>query len=211
MTTSARSTVHSERLDVEDVCGLRITVLPDVFNPVLMRTGELFATVLNSNAVGDHERVLDMGTGTGVCALVAARRARQVVAVDINPAAVECATLNVRAHHCEQKIEVRCGDLYAPVAHERFDLILFNPPFLVGAPQSDYDRAWRSTDVVPRFAAGLQQHLTPGGAALVLLSTFGNSIRLLDHFVASGLACSTLATRRYDNETLTIYRVTASP
>ena len=99
--------------------------------------------------------VLDMGTGSGVCAVIAARHARRVVAVDINAAAVRCARINALLNHVEQKIEVRHGDLFAPCAGERFDLILFNPPFLRGPPRDDRDRAWRSTDVAERFAAGL--------------------------------------------------------
>ncbi len=61
--------------------------------------------------------------------------ARRVVAVDINPAAVRCAQINALLNQLEQRIEVRRGDLFAPVAGERFDLVLFNPPFLRGAPR----------------------------------------------------------------------------
>ena len=81
-------------------------------------------------------------------------------------------------NHMEHKIEVRHGDLFAPVWQERFDLVLFNPPFLRGAARDDRDRAWRSSDVAERFAADLSAHLKPGGLALVLLSTFGDGFDL---------------------------------
>ena len=77
-----------------------------------------------------------MGTGSGVCAVFAARHAHRVVAVDINPGAVRCAALNALLNHVEARIEVRQGDLFAPVARERFDLVLFNPPFFVGAQRT---------------------------------------------------------------------------
>src|SRR5882762_11698199 len=167
---------------LERVRGIPFVVTPSVFNPKVPRTGEFLASQIDSRLVQRDWEVLDMGTGSGVCAVFAARHARRVVAVDINPAAVRCATLNVLMNQLEHRIEVRQGDLFAPVAGERFDLILFNPPFVQGAPRDDRDRAWRGTDVVERFAAGLRDHLKPGGAALVLLSTFGDAPVFLEEF-----------------------------
>jgi release factor glutamine methyltransferase len=152
-------------------------------------------------------QVLDMGTGSGVCAVFAAKHARRVVAVDINPAAVRCAAINAQLNHLEHKIEVRLGDLFAAVADERFDLILFNPPFLRGAPRDDRDRAWRSSDIAERFAASLGARLRPGGSALVLLSTFGDGRFFLEEFAKRGLLVSVLAERRFVNERLTVFRV----
>ena len=49
-----------------------------------------------------------------------------------------------------------------PLGGERFDLVLFNPPFLLGEPKDERDAAWRSNDAARRFAAGLGEHLEPG-------------------------------------------------
>src|ERR1700679_1261237 len=139
--------------------------------------------------------------------MFAARYARRVVAVDINPAAVRCTEINARLNHLEHKIDVRHGDLFAAVPGERFDLILFNPPFLRGAPRDDRDRAWRSSDVAERFAAGLRAQLKPGGFALVLLSTFGDANFFLEEFRRRGLEISVEAERRFVNERLTVFRL----
>lgn len=192
---------------LEWVEGVPILVTPSVFNPRLLRTGAYFAAHIDAGVVMAGAEVLDMGTGSGVCAVFAARFARRVVAVDINGAAVRCATLNALLNHSEQRIEVRHGDLFAPVAGERFDLILFNPPFLRGTPRDDRDRAWRSTDVAERFAAGLAAHLKPGGCALVLLSTFGKASVFLEQFRRQGLATSLFAERGFLNERLAIFRL----
>jgi release factor glutamine methyltransferase len=211
MTASAHNTLRSERSDDEQLGELRLTVLPDVFNPVRMRTGQFFASMLDADVLASDTRVLDMGTGSGVCALAAARWATGVVAVDINAAAVECTRINARANGLEARVDVRHGDLFEPVGARIFDLVLFNPPFLVGAPQTDYDRAWRSTDVIPRFATALPRYLAPHGRALVLLSTFGNSVQLLEHFVDGGFSSRVFATRHYDNEVLTIFELSIRP
>lgn len=195
---------------LERVNGAPILVTPSVFNPKVPRTGAFLAAHIDSRLVAGDAEVLDMGTGSGACAVAAARHARRVVAVDINPAAVRCATINALLNHVEHRIEVRHGDLFAPVAGERFDLILFNPPFLRGMPRDDRDRAWRSPDIAERFAAGLGDHLKPGGAALLLLSTFGEAGVFLEEFRTRGFAISVLAEQRFVNERLAIFRLLPS-
>jgi HemK-related putative methylase len=192
---------------VERVHGAPFVVMPSVFNPKVPRTGEFLAAQLDSQLVGSETEVLDMGTGSGVCAVIAARHARRVVAVDINPEAVRCAGINALMNHLEHKVDVRHGDLFGPVPAERFDIILFNPPFLLGAPQDDRDRAWRSNDVAERFAAGVGAHLKPDGFALVLLSTFGDAPVFLEEFRKRGCAVRVLARRRFVNEALAVFKI----
>ncbi|HKE93457.1 MAG TPA: methyltransferase [Povalibacter sp.] len=198
-----------DRFAIEWVQGLPFIIIPGVFNPRVLRTGAFFASQLDTDLVTSETRVLDMGTGSGVCAVVAAKRARRVVAVDINAAAARCARINALANHVEDRVDVRHGDLFAPVAGERFDLILFNPPFIRGVPKDARDCAWRSPDAVQRFAAALTQHLNPGGYALVLLSTFGDAADFAREFAASGLQVAPFAEREYINERISILKVTA--
>jgi release factor glutamine methyltransferase len=198
---------------LERVQGLRIFVLPGVANPKLLRTGAFFAAQIGTLAIAPGAAILDMGTGSGVCALAAAARgARRVVAVDVSPAAVRCARLNALLNGLEERVHVREGDLFAPLDDERFDLVLFNPPFLIGAPRDHRDAAWRSEDGARRFAAGLGEHLNPGGAALVLLSSFGDACAFYEaELRANGFRLDVLARRRFINETLTIVRATPEP
>ncbi len=117
---------------LERVHGMPFVVTPSVFNPKVPRTGEFLASQIDSRLVPRDCEVLDMGTGSGICAVFAAKHARRVVAVDINLAAVRCAGINALLNHVEHKIDLRHGDLFAPVLEERFDLVLFNPPFVQG-------------------------------------------------------------------------------
>jgi HemK-related putative methylase len=195
---------------LERVYGMPFVVTPSVFNPKVPRTGAFLASQIDSRLVQRDWEILDMGTGSGVCAMFAAKHARRVVAVDINAAAVRCAGINALLNHLEHKIEVRHGDLFEPVPEERFDLVLFNPPFLQGVPRDDRDRAWRSNDVAERFAAGLGAHLKPAGFALVLLSTFGDGHAFLEEFRKQRFEISVLAERRFVNERLTVFRLVPS-
>ena len=194
---------------LERVLDMPIMVIPGVANPKLLRTGAFFASLIDAQLIGAGTTVLDMGTGSGVCALFAARYARRVVAVDISAAAVRCTRLNCALNHLEDRVDVRHGDLFAPLSGERFDLVLFNPPFLLGSPKDDRDATWRSNDAARRFAAGLDAHLEPSGVALVLLSSFGDACALFESELRSnGFRMEIFARRRYINETLTILRAT---
>jgi release factor glutamine methyltransferase len=148
-----------------------------------------------------------MGTGSGVGAVFAARAGYRVLAVDINPEAVRCASMNVLLNRLEAQVEVRQGDLFAPVADERFDLVLFNPPFYRGIPRGALDHAWRGLDVFERFAAGLPAALAPAGRALLVLSTDGDAAGMLRALEAQQLAHRVVARRDLGNEVLTLHEV----
>lgn len=109
---------------------------------------------------------LDLCTGSGVHALLAAPRAQRVLAVDINPRAVRCTRFNAQALGAVN-LEAVEGDLFDPVGGERFDLITANPPF-VPSPENTVrfrDGGPSGEDVQKRIVAGLPHHLAPGGMA----------------------------------------------
>jgi len=195
------------RLVLERVDGVPLVVLPEVFNPVLFRTGVFLARSLRPPApAGTAEpRALDVGTGSGIGAIFASRLGYRVVGVDLNPEAVRCARLNVLLNDVEGRVEIRSGDLFAPVAGNQFDLVLFNPPFFRGTPADRLDLAWRATDVIERFAGGLGGALSPSGEALIVLSTDGESRAMLAALDAGGFAVRPVATRDFGNEVLTVY------
>ncbi len=193
---------------IEHVAGVRLLIAPSVFNPRLLRTGEYFARVIAGYRLGAGGNVLDLGTGSGICAIVAARHARRVIAVDINPAAVRCATLNAQLNAVERRITCRTGDLFSPVAGERFDAIFFNPPFASGAPRDARDCAWRSTDVAARYAEQLADHLAERGRAWLLLSTWGDACAMfVDELVSRNYELEVFAVRSFVNERVTILEV----
>jgi HemK-related putative methylase len=192
---------------LERIDGVTLLSLPDVLNPVVFRSGEMLARTVASSQLAEPStsRALDMGTGTGVGAIFLARRGWRVVAVDLNPEAVRCARINVLLNRLEDRVEVRQGDLFGPVEGERFDLILFNPPFFRGEPKGLFDLAWRSPDVLERFAAGLPEALTEDGRALILLSTDGDPEGMLKALAAHGLRAEPAVRRDFGNEVMTVY------
>ena len=154
-----------------EVDGRVLRVPPGVLDPVLFRSGAWFARQV-ADRVRPGMRVLDLGCGTGVVGLLAAAAGARVVAVDIEPAATAAARHNGLE-------DVRLGDLFGPVAAERFDLVAFNPPYLRGevrgrlARQRSLGRALyggQDLEVVRRFDREVGLHLAPTGRALLCWS-----------------------------------------
>jgi len=114
---------------------------------------------------------LDLGTGSGVQALLAATHSVRAVGTDVNPRALRLARLNAALNGVEN-VEWRQGDLYAPVREERFGLVAANPPFVV-SPARDltYRDGGRSGDSLSREAVtGAALRLDEGGYAGILCS-----------------------------------------
>jgi len=198
------------KLVVEEIHGLPLVILPDVFNPVLLRSGEQLARFIDSYDISRESTVLDLGTGSGVGAIFAARRSAFVTAVDLNPSAVRCARINTILNDLEERITLLHGDLFEPVQGCQFDLILFNPPFYIGKPADELDRAWRGEEIFERFASELHSALAPGGCALLILSTDGEGEALLALLHAEGFNISIAEKVDLINEVMTIYEVTSS-
>ncbi len=117
--------------------------------------------------------VLDLGTGCGIQAMHASRFAERIVATDISERALRLARLNVELNGIEG-VEFRLGSLYEPVAGERFDRIVSNPPFVItprtpGVPEYEYrDGGMVGDAIVEAVMRGAAEHLEPGGVAQLL-------------------------------------------
>jgi SAM-dependent methyltransferase len=115
--------------------------------------------------VREHvQTALDVGTGGGFQALLAARHSGRVVAADANPRAIRLARMNVALNRLDN-VECRAGDLIEPAAGEQFGLIVSNPPFIVSP---DATHQFLSTPLpgdtlCERLARAAPAHLTDGG------------------------------------------------
>lgn len=118
-------------------------------------------------------RGLDIGVGCGIQALRARAHVAEIVATDISPRALAFTRLNALLNGIEG-IRTREGSLFDPVAGERFDRVVSNPPFVItprvdGVPAYEYrDGGMVGDDVVAAFVTGVGAHLTPGGVAQLL-------------------------------------------
>lgn len=114
-----------------------------------------------------RQAALDLCTGSGVHAVLAARHSQEVMGVDINSRAVDFSSLNAVINNVHDHCSFVRGSLYEPVAGRKFDLITANTPF-VPTPTEEQLEAYRwggedGDDINRALVAGLGEHLSPGG------------------------------------------------
>ena len=194
-----------------NAAGFHLALRPTVFHPKLFLTSEFFADFIAKLDLSG-KRVADVGTGSGILALAAARAgARQVIALDINPAAAEATTGNARANGFGERVSAVCSNLMSALpADPLFDVIVSNPPFFPGEPRDIADRAWCAgpgyRDIALLFEQA-RQRLTSTGRMYVLFSS-DSDLYLLGRLIANaGFRARRIADRSILIEALIIYEL----
>ncbi|BDG04453.1 N5-glutamine methyltransferase family protein [Anaeromyxobacter oryzae] len=124
------------------------------------------------------KRALDVGTGTGVLAIVLARAGARVTATDLEPRAVACARENVDRLGVADRVEVVRADLFPPAAVA--ELVVSNPPWVPAAAHGPLDRAVYDPGgaFLERLVLGIPERLAPGGEAWLVLSDLAERLGL---------------------------------
>jgi release factor glutamine methyltransferase len=215
-----RSTIHllsyhfvlrRRKTTVVHVAGFRLTVRPTVFHPRYFLTSQFFAKfLLGVDLVG--KRVADVGTGSGILALAAARAgAASVVALDINPHAAMTAAENAHANgHGHALLAVTSNLLSALTPRPLFDVILSSPPSFPGEPRDLADRAWHAgpeyRDIAMLFVQA-RERLASGGCMYVLFSS-DSDLDLLGNLISrAGFVARLVAERSILIESLIVYEL----
>lgn len=149
----------------------------------------------------DGDVVLDLGAGAGLIGLLAARRGHRVVATDVVAACSESTRSNALLNGVGDRLEVRTGDLFAPVAGETFDVIASNPPQMPTPPDREWDDALSRADnggpdgwdVLDRIIREAPAHLKPQGRLVFTLFGFLGIERGKEKLRAAGLDPKVLA------------------
>lgn len=179
---------------------MRVITVPGVFQP--RSDTWMLVDAVRALAPPPGAKVLDLCTGSGVIAVAAAMLGASVTAVDISRRALVSAWLNARANGV--RVRPRRGDLFAAVAGERFDLVVANPPYLPAAtddlPGGGPARAWDAgrdgRALLDPICAVVNEHLEPGGAALVVHSSLCDVERTIQELAARNLRADVVLRRR---------------
>ncbi|MBD3182530.1 methyltransferase domain-containing protein [Candidatus Poribacteria bacterium] len=148
-----------------------ITIYPHVYVPNDQSVPSMF---LECKHLIDGKKVLDIGTGTGILALLAAKMgASKVTATDSNPNAVKNARCNIKKLGFDGIVDVKGpANLFDPLKGEKFHVIIFNAPWIKGEPQTLYDTANYDPGykVIDGFMAKVRNYLDLNGVILIQYS-----------------------------------------
>ena len=169
--------------------------VPDQVQPP--KAGSLF--FCRNLVVRPGERVLEIGAGLGLAAVLAARQGARVVATDILPEAVEVIRANAALNGVV--VDARLGDCWAPVGDERFDVVCTNPPQMPTPPGRVRRDATAAADnggidgweLLDRVIDGARPHLRPGGRLVFMIFAFLGPKGALAKLEAAGLEPAVVA------------------
>ncbi|MCO4764418.1 MAG: methyltransferase [Myxococcales bacterium] len=188
--------------------GLLLEVPPGVFHPGLFFSSGVMARWLATQSL-EGKHLLDVGTGSGVLGLVAARRGAHVTLLDLSPRALLTAQRNaqrnrlrVRAVHSDALSQVPTDAL--------FDWIIANPPWFPKAAPDEAGLAWYSGpehEWFHNFFGQFQGLLRPGGCAILVLADSADLHVIADLAADYDLRLATLHTERVLWETQHILAV----
>lgn len=144
--------------------------------------------------------------------MISALKARRVLAIDINPHAVRCTTLNAEAYRVSEKMDVVRGDLFGPFKEgEVFDLILFNAPYVPTEEEEEKgwaDHMWSGgktgRKLIDPFITHAGQYLKEGGCILLVQSTFSDVEQTLMELKNQGFTAKILAEKKVFFETIAL-------
>lgn len=173
-------------------------------HPLVYQPAEDTFLLASNLQVERRSRVLEIGTGTGIVAIMAAKKAQMVIATDTNPHALHCAVGNLIVNKT-YNVELREGDLFAPVEDEKFDLILFNTPYLPSSGDEtvddELDAAWNGgsdgREVIDRFLKDVKDYLNPGGKVQLVQSSLSDVDKTLKKLEELGFKASITAQEKY--------------
>ncbi len=177
--------------------GIRLKLHPQVYEPA----EDTFLLAENLK-VKEGDIALDMGTGTGIIALLMAKKAKFVLGVDINPIAVELAKENAKINGIKN-VEFRVSDLFENV-EGKFDIITFNSPYLPGEAEElkePIDLAliggMRGREVLDRFISQVKDYLKPNGIVQIVQSSITGVEDTIEKLTRLGFKVEITARERY--------------
>ncbi|TDW98582.1 HemK2/MTQ2 family protein methyltransferase [Kribbella sp. VKM Ac-2566] len=170
---------------------MKLVTLPGVFAPI--SDSWMLADAIREERLDAQSRVLDVCTGSGLLALTAADCGAAATAIDVSRRAL--LTVQLNAFRAGLHVRTLRGRTFGPVAGERFDLIVSNPPYVPSfrpdVPAFGARRAWEAgydgRIVLDALCDGAAAHLRPGGALLVVHSSLIGIERTIERLRRTGL------------------------
>jgi len=161
--------------------------------------------------IKEGQSVLEIGTGSGIVAMYASKLTDEITVTDINFDACRLAEKNFRENGIEN-IEILFGNMFEPVKNRKFDVILFNTPYLPteeGEVLEDtinyaFDGGLNGRKVIDVFLNEVRNHLNKGGIVQLIQSSLSGNEETLDMLDKSGFIAEIAASEHFFFEDITL-------
>ena len=161
--------------------------------------------------IEENQSVLEIGTGSGIVAMYASKLTDRITVTDINFDACQLAEKNFKENGIEN-IEILFGNLFEPVKNRKFDVILFNTPYL---PTEDgevledtinyaFDGGLNGRKVINLFLNEVSNHLNDGGIVQMIQSSLSGNEETLQKFDELGFIAEIKASEHFFFEDITL-------
>ena len=161
--------------------------------------------------VSEGMSVLEIGTGSGIVAMYASKLSKNITVTDINFDACELAQANFKANNIDN-IEILFGNMFETVKDRKFDIILFNTPYL--PTENDeviddnlnyaFDGGLNGRKVIDLFLNEVGNHLNDGGIVQMIQSSLSDNTKTLNRFDEMGFIAEIAKTEHFFFEDITL-------
>ena len=187
---------------------IRLEIPPQVFHPGFFFSTKFLLRYISALSL-QGQRFLELGAGSGLISIHAAKKGARVTATDINPVAIECLRRN-----CDQnkvKAEIILSDLFINISEQSFDLVAINPPYYKKQPQTMADHAWycgENGEYFEQLFAKLQKYIHKKSIVLMVLSEDCDINTIGESASRHNFSMQKKVTRKSVWEYLFIYQIT---
>lgn len=151
----------------KDIC---IKIHPDVFPPQMTFSTKILLDFINEIEL-ENKTVLELGCGSGILSLLAARKKAFAIASDINQTALRYLEHNAAQNNLQ--VQIVYSDLFDEIANEALDYIIINPPYYPKKPKNIKEQAWfcgEDFEYFEKLFSQLPKYLSPETQCYMILS-----------------------------------------
>jgi release factor glutamine methyltransferase len=204
-------TLRERKYTYEDI---RLKIKPGVFHPRFFCSTEYMIEFLGFVNFS-RKKVLEIGSGSGLISIMAARQGAEVTAIDIDPVAVENTGVNVELNRgtiAQNSGEVRIieSDLFDKLQPGIFDLVIINPPFYKGAVTRPSENAWYAGTDLQYFRKLFQQcrnHMDHETEMYMVLSEDCELAEIKEIATTNSLNMKVVSIKQFITENLLIFKI----
>lgn len=163
--------------------GIKLLIPAEVFHPGFFFSTKLLLKHIDQFSL-NQKTFLELGAGSGLIAIYAAKKNAIVTATDINPVAIECLTKNSEANNVA--IKIICSDVFEDIPSQQFDIIAINPPYYKKQPHNYKEYAWycgENGEYFERLFGSLSEYVHPETSVIMVLCE-GCDIKMIHEIAA---------------------------